>query len=477
MAAQFPEDSQLQFKFSSNFLMTALGLVGIGIILIALQIVSPWKSSHHVEHTSASVDAGHAGDMKLHEEHSDHMESAHDDDHAPAAHEEAEHGEEHHAAAEGHEAAEHGGSHHEPVNPRLFLSLHIALLTVLPLGLGGIFFVAFNHLSRSMWNVTVRRLAENYFWYLPFILILMLVVFFFGMEDVFHHWVLAPADDKLIAWKSPWLNTGFFITRNVLWVAVWMLFGFLFWKNSTAQDEDQKISHTKLNLKMGAAFLILFGLTFSATSWDLGMSLEPHWFSTMWGVYAFAGLALTTYSSMIIWIWYLKKAGYYGDSVNENHIHDLGKYMWGHTIFWAYIGFSQFMLIWYAHIPEETIFYHTRVFNNDMSNNAWNYVGITLVMLRFVLPFFLIIRRPAKRSIDWLAFVAAIHFVGQIVDQYWLAYPTLDHGNFVMFSWQEIGPLALMIGLFMLSVGWGLSQKKLIPVKDPRLEDCLHWHQ
>lgn len=402
---------------SRNFQMTALLLVVAGAVLIGLQLLFPW------------------------------------------------HG---HGAAEG----GHGGG-----NPRLFLSMHLALLVTLPLGLGGVFFAAVNSITGAAWAVSVRRLAENYFWFLPFVLLLMLVIFFGGLGDVFHHWVHAPATDHLIEHKRPWLNTGFFIGRNILWVVIWAVFGFLFWKSSTSQDADGNFNHTRKRIKMSAIFLIIFGLTFSASAWDLGMSIEPHWFSTMWAVYAFAGFALTLYASMIIWIWYLKRAGYYGETLNENHYHDVGKYMWGHTIFWAYIGFSQFMLIWYAHIPEETVMYHNRIYNPDMTVNSWYFVGVALILVRFLLPFFLIIRRDSKRNINWLAFVAAIHLIGQIIDGYWMAYPTLDHGNFVMISWQEVGPIVMMIGLFMLSVGWGLTKKSLIPVKDPKLEDCLHWHQ
>ncbi len=426
MAATLPEQSKLTFKLSKNFMTFALALVGIGLALTALQIAMPW--------------------------------------HPDGAHGEA------------------GGEGHGHPYVRLFYSLHLALLVSIPLGLGGVFFVGLNFASGSAWSVSVRRLAENYVWFLPFVFILMLVILFFGMHDVFHHWVGADlSKDKLLASKSPWLNEPFFIGRNIVIVLIWMAFGFLMYRNSVNQDTTGDFSRTKANIKLGSAFLIVFGLSYSFNSFDLSMSMEPHWFSTMWAVYIFAGLAITTYASLIIWVWYLKKSGYYGDALTVDHYHDLGKYMWGHTIFWAYIGFSQFMLIWYAHITEETIFYHTRVFNTMedgvLTNNAWNIVSVTLVLVRFVLPFFLIMRRDAKRNINFLASVAALHIVGQIIDMYWIAYPTLDHGHFVMFSWYELGPLMLMAGLFVLSVGWGLTRQSMVPLKDPKLDECLHHHQ
>jgi hypothetical protein len=229
--------------------------------------------------------------------------------------------------------------------------------------------------------------------------------------------------------------------------------------------------------KLGAGFLVVFALTYSMTAWDLGMSIEPHWFSTIWAVYSFAGLALTTFSSLVIWVWYLKRNGYYGDALNENHIHDLGKYMWGHTIFWGYIGISQFLLIWYGNIPEETFFYHNRLYTETMAYNPWAYVSLMLVVVRFFLPFLLIIRRDTKRNLNYLASVAVLIICGQILDLYWLAYPTLAHGDFVMFSWREVGPIALVLGAFIFIISSALSRGSLIPVKDPRLEDCLNWHQ
>ena len=371
----------------------------------------------------------------------------------------------------------HGHGDHGDHDPRLFMSFHLALLVALPLAAGGIYFTAFNHVAGAAWNVTIRRVAENYVWYLPFVFVLMLVVFFFGMGDVFGHWMHAKPDDHLIAHKSAWLDQGSFIGRNILWLVVWFVFGFIFWKRSIKQDEDGSISHTKALARISALFLVVFGVTYSLNSWDLSMSMEPHWFSTMWAVYTFSGLALTVFASLILWAWYLKGSGYFGDSFNENHLHDLGKYLFGHTVFWAYIGICQFLLIWYAHIPEETIFYNIRMYDDQMNYNTWGIVSLFLAIIRFVIPFLLLIRRDAKRNFNYLAAMAVFILLGQVLDMYWVAYPTLFHGDFVMFSWRELGPLFIVAGSFILVTGYGISRNSLIPKKDPRLEDCLHWHQ
>lgn len=411
------DESKLKFTFSKKLQTICLILIGVGLALTLAQLAVPWHPHH---------------------------------------------------AAGGEETAKAGA--HVPMNPRFFLSLHLALMVALPLALGGVFFVAFNHVSGSAWCVSIRRVAENYFWYLPVVLVLMIVVFI-GLGDVFGHWVHGDPNDHLLNIKKPWLNPSFFVGRNLFWVVIWAAFGFFLWKQSVSQDADGQVSRTKRMANISAAFCVVFGLSISATAWDLGMSLEPHWFSTMFAVYIFAGLGLTVYSSLILWGWYLKRTGHFGDSFNENHLHDLGKYLWGFSNFWAYVAFSQGMLIWYAHIPEETFFFKTRI------TNGWEVVSTLLVLSRFILPFYLIIRRDTKRNINWMAGVSAFIIFGQVLDMYWLAYPTLAHGDFVMFSWQELGPLAFVFGSFVLVVGKALERQSLVPKKDPRLEECLHWHQ
>jgi len=180
---------------------------------------------------------------------------------------------------------------------------------------------------------------------------------------------------------------------------------------------------------------------------------------------------------LAIWSYFLKKEGYFENTLTEDHIHDIGKYLWGTSIFWAYIGIaSQFLLIWYGHIPEETIFYHSRIYNEDLTHNPWAIISLLLIVIRFILPFFLLIKRDYKRNFQWLAIVAGLILFGQIWDMYWVLYPTLDHGHFVFLSWQELGTLLLFSGLYIFTIATALTKSKLIPIKDPRLEECLHIH-
>jgi len=401
------DETKIKFSFTGKLKAVSLGLIVIGLVLTALHFVFPW-------HPTASEAHG---------------------------------------------------------NPRFFASILLALTVALPLALGGLYFIAFNYVAGAAWNVTIRRIAENYIWFMPVVLVLMGIVFF-GLNDLYHHWTHYEAGkDHLLDVKRPWLNEPFFIIRNIAWVIVWAIFGFIFYKHSTDQDKTGALSHSKKIAFLAPIFLVIFALSYSANSWDLTMSLDPHWFSTMWAPYAWSGLALTAFSSIIMWVWYLKNTGYYGDALNENHYHDLGKYMWGHSIFWAYIAVSQFLLIWYAHIPEETTFYYIR------SSNGWKAITVLMVLVRFILPFFLIIKREWKRNINHLGAVAVVVFIGQIIDMYWVIYPTIDGGQFVMFNHYELGPLLLVAGLFIFITGKMLERNALIPVKDPRLEECLHWHQ
>ena len=414
-----PENAELQFRFPPALKRFTIFLMLLGLLLVAAQILYPWHESGHL----------------------------------PAE-----------SSAKGAEGSEHYG------NPRLFLSIHLALLLALPLALGGLYFTAFNHVGGSSWNISIRRLAEHSVYYLPVVFVFMLLVFV-GSGDVFHHWVHAPEDDKLIAWKSPWLNLASFIGRNIFWMLLWLFFGWVFIKKSLAQDQDGDVKHSRSLAKYSAIFLVVFALTYSFSSWDLSLSLEPHWFSTLWAVYIFSGLVLTIFAALVLWAWYLKGQGYYGKAFNENHLHDLGKYIWGHTIFWAYIAVSQYMLIWYAAIPEETAFYKTRV------ENGWLYVSFALALIRFVLPFILLLKRESKRKFGYMASIAVLILIGQVWDMYWIAYPTLAHGKLILLSWQEIGPLAFVIGSYIFVLAKALEKHSLIPVKDPRLEACLHFHQ
>lgn len=199
------------------------------------------------------------------------------------------------------------------------------------------------------------------------------------------------------------------------------------------------------------------------------MTLAPKWFSTIFGVYCFAGMFQSTVATLILMIIYFMKQGKLQGLVDENHLHDLGKYLFAFTIFWAYISFSQFMLIWYANLPEETIFYQPRM------AGAWATVSMVLITFKFIVPFLFLLPRAAKRNTNSLIAVSILTLVMQYVDIYWLIYPNLN-GEEVVGGILEVLIWGGFLGLFMMSVTRFWSKNAIVPVKDPRQHESNHHH-
>ncbi|TGK62758.1 hypothetical protein EHQ27_05470 [Leptospira wolffii] len=367
----------------------------------------------------------------------------------------------------GHENLRHEGGHSNPA----WSAYLVGTFFILGITLAGVFFTSLAHITGAHWPVTLRRISEAYGTFIPVIggLLLLLIVGGHDLYEWTHEDVVA--EDHLLQHKKPLLNIGFFSVIIVVLSVVWSAFGYLFYKRSVAQDSDKDVKHTQFNAKLAGGYIIFFALSFSLASIELVMSLTPHWFSTMFGVYCFAGAYQAGLSSFILVAYYLKKRGFLGNLVNENHIHDLGKFLLGFTVFWAYVGFSQFMLIWYANIPEETFFYEQRL------TGGWEYLTLALPAIKFAVPFLLLLNRPNKRDIDFLMKVAIWVIFTQVTEIFWLVYPS----NFVDFSLGgylvSLGSTVGVIGLFALVVFKRLEKAPLIPVGDPRLEDCLHHHQ
>ncbi len=344
----------------------------------------------------------------------------------------------------------------------------------LPFGVAicGIFFTAISHITGSHWSITVRRLAENFSRFLPFGFVLLALLVFLGVHDIYewsHTEVVAK--DHLLKHKSGWLNEPFFPVRLIVIASIWILFGHLFLKNSTAQDETKDVEISLKNNKLSAGFLLVFAITFSVVAYDLLMSLTPHWFSTIWAVYIFAGIYQSTFAVMLIFIAHFKKNGFYGGSVNENHIHDLAKFMMSFCIFWAYIGFSQFMLIWYANLPEETFFYELRLMG------GWTAVSYALPFIKFIIPFLLLVNRPNKRDINFLAKISMWILFTEIVELHWIVFPSNFESFDIISLLMSFGGSIGVLGLFGFTVLKGMEKSKMIPVGDPRLAECLHHHQ
>ena len=345
---------------------------------------------------------------------------------------------------------------------RIWFSYLTSSLFVLFLSLGALFFISIHHISKASWSVNIRRLMEGFLAYLPIGIILIFPLLF--SEQALYSWFDPEivAKDKILIKKAPYLNWTFFFLRLVIYASIWLFFAFRFLKFSFKLDEtgDEKWSLKSLN--HSPPFLILFALSFTFFSIDVLMSLEPHWFSTIFSVYTFTGLFQSFIAALILLIIFFKRKGLLPDHlVNQNHLHDLGKYLLGLCIFWAYIGFSQYMLIWYANLPEEAGYYLHR------SGGPFMWLSLLLILFKFVVPFLFLLPRWVKRDQNALIVICIIVLVAQYFDIYWLTYPQFD-SHHIYFSWMELGMLLGFIGLFLYPVLSFFERHPLVPKKDPK---------
>ncbi len=336
------------------------------------------------------------------------------------------------------------------------------------LALGGLFFTAIQHVTKAGWSVNVRRIMEAMTAYLPFAAVAT-VVLLVGSRYLYI-W-LDPeivANDNLLKGKEAYLNMPFFIIRTVIFIGAWLIFSRLIVGHSLKQDQDGSESHTLRNVGLSIGFILVFALSYSLFSVDTLMSLQPHWYSTIWGVYCFAGLFQSSLAVMILIALHLQKQGIVRGRITEEHVHDLAKFLKAFCVFYAYIGFSQFLLIWYANLPEETIFYLAR------SSGGWMGATLSLLVFKFAVPFLLLLPRAAKRSPAHLTVVCALVLVMQYIDIHWMVYPNFSE-TWIL-SWQEVGAFLMFAGVFMWSVTSFLSKNSVVPLKDPRIEESMHHH-
>lgn len=332
------------------------------------------------------------------------------------------------------------------------------------------FFSVIQFITGAMWSAPVRRLAEAFTSYIPVSLVTFAALYF-GMHSLYH-WTHPEvvAADQMLQGKASWLSINFFMVRNLIFLALMIFLTRIVVGNSIAQDTSKDPRLTEKNRSLSPIFLIIFALGFTMAAWDQIMSLDPHWFSTMFGVYAFAGsfyavLAATTVLTILI-----KRTGALEGIVNDNHLHDLGKFMFAFTIFWAYIGFCQFMLIWYANLPEETRYYLLRF------NGNWGYVSVFLLVGKFMVPFFALLKRDAKRNESVLMGVAIFMLVAHWVDVLWMSQPEF-HREGPTLTWMEPAITLGFLGIFGLAVIRFLGKHSIVAVGDPKLEQALHHDQ
>lgn len=339
----------------------------------------------------------------------------------------------------------------------------IMLMFLTSVGLGSLFLVAIEYLGGAVWSTPFRRVSE----FLAAVLLIAPIIaipVYFNLHDIFH-WTHSDAvsGDAILKSKSPYLNESFFTIRIVVFFALWLLFYFLITKNSKKQDEtkDQKLTST--NVKLSAAFMPIFALTITFAAIDWIMSLNPHWFSTIFGVYYFTGTLLAGLAAGTFIIIKLNENGYLVKGLKKDHYYSLGALLFAFTNFWAYIAFSQFMLIWYANLPEETIFFM------DRFEGSWIYVSIGLIFIRFVIPYIGLLSQPSKMSAKNLKFFSLWILFAHFYDLYWLIMPEYNKEGLV-FGWNEIGFPIAAIGIIILVFKMKSKNENMIPIGDPKLQ-------
>ncbi len=339
------------------------------------------------------------------------------------------------------------------------------------IGLGGLFLTLLHHLVGAEWSIVLRRITESLMMALPIMLILFIPVILGGHH--LYEWTHSEvvAKDEILHAKSGYLNMPFFIIRTVVYFVIWFIFGQILYKMSLNQDNGDQTKNHRMR-QISAPGMILFALTITYAAYDWMMSLQPHWFSTIFGLWYFGGTLLTTLAFLVVFGLYLRGKGVLAETITVEHYHDLGKLQFAFTIFWAYISFSQFFLIWYANIPEETIFYLRRW------EGSWMYVSLGLLLFHLIIPFLVLIPRANKRNFSIMKWIAIWLMAMHWVDLYWNIFPSHSESFAKGVSWGGLWvDAACMLGLgglFLWFMWTKFSAKPLIPVGDPKLSNSIN---
>ena len=348
----------------------------------------------------------------------------------------------------------------------------IGVFYVLGLGVFGVLWVSILYLCGGVWSVSMRRIPEAMTaWLLPGSILAMLVTL--GSHTLYH-WthVEAVADDPILSHKAPFLNLPMFYALVGVSLATWIVLAFLMVRNSLRQDQEGGVRLSRANTTLAAIFAVTFAVTVSLVSFYFIMSLEAHWFSTMFAVLVFTDIMQTGTAFVALIAGYLILKGGLNGFINENHLHSLGKMVFAMTGFWAYIAFCQYMLIWYGNIPEETVYYLKRC------ANGWLVPLLILPVLKFAVPFIAMVPRACKRNPRPLMLISGIILIAQFWELYVMVSPAVGHGAAPSHGHLPVVELAVtagFLGLFYLVFELAMRRHPAVPLKDPRLQECLEY--
>jgi hypothetical protein len=355
-------------------------------------------------------------------------------------------------------------------------ALYVACLFIMLISLGALAFYAIQQVAQAGWSPVLFRVMQGITAYLPVGSVIFFVLLILSGLHYNHLFVWMDSElldpksenfDQLIKNKSGYLNFPFWIVRAAIFLIGWNIYRYFSRKNCLAQDEANDNNFYKKNFKLSAGFLVFFIVTESIMSWDWIMSVDPHWFSTLFGWYVFASFFVSGITTIALTTLYLKSKGYL-EYVNTSHIHDLAKFMFGISVFWTYLWFSQFMLIWYSNIPEEVGYFITRI-------EHFNLPFFGMVVMNFVLPVLILINTDFKR-LSWIVVMAGtIILLGHYVDFFNMIMPSTV-GTQWFIGIPEISSLLFFVGLFIFVVFSALTKAPLLAKRNPFIEESKHFH-
>ncbi len=377
-----------------------------------------------------------------------------------------------------HAGGEHMEGHHgATLWSRIVANIWMNSVYFLGISVTGAFFMAYNYVAKAGWYTSFKRIPEAFPAFISVAAVIMLALYLFPTtRHLIFHWthngIMTPGSenyDKIIAGKSWYLNNTFFIIRMVAYFVVWYYLSLQMRKNSILEDQYGDLAFYTKSRNFAKMFLIFFAVTSSTAAWDFSMSIDPHWFSTMFGWYHLASWHVAGLAAIMLTIILLKERGYL-KVVNFSAIQDLGKLVFGFSVFWAYVWFSQYLLIYYANLPEETIYFRERLSGYD----GRYYTSFMInIVLNFVFPFLILMARESKRNYTFLKLACGSILIGHWFDFYQMMMPGIakNQGGIGIIEW---GTTLTFASIFIYVVANQLSKANLIPKNHPFLEESLH---
>lgn len=339
-----------------------------------------------------------------------------------------------------------------------------------------LFFVALSYLVNAGWSAAIRRIPELLSTFVLFLPIAAIPLIIGAVTGNIYEWMHSNDEHLHHGFKGLYLNEPFFWARLVFYAVVWILMYRVIVGNSLRQDNTADLTPTRRNWKLAAPFVLLYALTITFASFDIVMTLEPHWFSTIFGVYSFAGHFVAALSLIMITMRLLDRGGYVKGIITREHYHDVGKLMFAFTIFWTYVAFSQYFIIWYGNLPEETVFFAKRL------QNGWEIFGWASLVVHFIIPFLFLLRQDVKRRPQLVTIGAIILLIAHAVDLSWIILPVFSapHGQPYHLSWALVasgsGAIVAMVGLIFIVASRAFARHSAVACNDPYLHESLEYH-